>query len=270
MRKFSDQVKALLDSNPDINFCFAFKLTSNEELYLTNMQQQVQDGDVIYLPYSALQLHSAEFSDNAQDSIELRGLFDDLGIQQQHQLVDAQVKILAKIGTQQQLIPLFNWYCTNAAMYTLEFWVQLQPISVQFNRIFTEKYSPTCRTEFGDKRCKADKEAFSKVFDISEIQGNIIILKEAIDDDYYTYGEALLSSGTNNFHARIKKQTSNRIELDLAPTLAVQQCLQVTLVAGCDKKFTTCCNKFGNAINFRGEPFISELKDRQLKIHTAS
>lgn len=24
----------------------------------------------------------------------------------------------------------------------------------------------------------------------------------------------------------------------------------------CDKKFITCCNKFNNAINFRGEPFI--------------
>lgn len=24
----------------------------------------------------------------------------------------------------------------------------------------------------------------------------------------------------------------------------------------CDKRFITCCNKFNNAVNFRGEPFI--------------
>lgn len=27
----------------------------------------------------------------------------------------------------------------------------------------------------------------------------------------------------------------------------------------CDKKFITCCNKFNNAVNFRGEPFIPEV-----------
>lgn len=27
----------------------------------------------------------------------------------------------------------------------------------------------------------------------------------------------------------------------------------------CDKKFITCCNKFNNAVNFRGEPFIPEI-----------
>ncbi|XVN43247.1 MAG: phage BR0599 family protein [Candidatus Rickettsia vulgarisii] len=28
------------------------------------------------------------------------------------------------------------------------------------------------------------------------------------------------------------------------------------ITAGCDKKFITCCNKFNNAVNFRGEPLI--------------
>lgn len=27
----------------------------------------------------------------------------------------------------------------------------------------------------------------------------------------------------------------------------------------CDKKFITCCNKFNNAVNFSGEPFIPEI-----------
>jgi uncharacterized phage protein (TIGR02218 family) len=29
-----------------------------------------------------------------------------------------------------------------------------------------------------------------------------------------------------------------------------------SLVAGCDKSFTTCAEKFNNAINFRGEPHV--------------
>ena len=27
-------------------------------------------------------------------------------------------------------------------------------------------------------------------------------------------------------------------------------------VAGCDKSFPTCYNTFGNAVNFRGEPYV--------------
>ncbi|KHO03059.1 hypothetical protein JS55_04300 [Rickettsia felis str. LSU] len=31
---------------------------------------------------------------------------------------------------------------------------------------------------------------------------------------------------------------------------------EVKIIAGCDKNFISCCNKFNNAINFRGEPLI--------------
>jgi uncharacterized phage protein (TIGR02218 family) len=30
----------------------------------------------------------------------------------------------------------------------------------------------------------------------------------------------------------------------------------VTLVAGCDRRFSTCAAKFGNALNFRGFPHV--------------
>jgi hypothetical protein len=32
----------------------------------------------------------------------------------------------------------------------------------------------------------------------------------------------------------------------------------IYLMSSCDKTFITCCNKFNNAVNFRGEPFIPE------------
>ena len=31
---------------------------------------------------------------------------------------------------------------------------------------------------------------------------------------------------------------------------------QFEVIAGCDKQFNTCINKFNNAINFRGEPHL--------------
>ncbi|ABV75024.1 hypothetical protein A1C_03735 [Rickettsia akari str. Hartford] len=29
---------------------------------------------------------------------------------------------------------------------------------------------------------------------------------------------------------------------------------EVNIIAGCDKNFISCCNKFNNVINFRGTP----------------
>ncbi|MCZ6901461.1 MAG: phage BR0599 family protein [Rickettsia endosymbiont of Ixodes persulcatus] len=39
---------------------------------------------------------------------------------------------------------------------------------------------------------------------------------------------------------------------------SVKDAEEVKITAGCDKNFITCCNKFNNAINFRGEPLIPE------------
>ncbi|AEV92286.1 MAG: phage BR0599 family protein [Rickettsia slovaca] len=36
----------------------------------------------------------------------------------------------------------------------------------------------------------------------------------------------------------------------------VKDAEEVKITARCDKNFITCCNKFNNAINFRGEPLI--------------
>jgi hypothetical protein len=30
----------------------------------------------------------------------------------------------------------------------------------------------------------------------------------------------------------------------------------VELVEGCDRRFVTCCQRFANAANFRGEPYL--------------
>ncbi len=44
---------------------------------------------------------------------------------------------------------------------------------------------------------------------------------------------------------------------DVIPDYA-KDAREVKIISGCDKNFITCCNKFNNAINFRGEPLIPE------------
>lgn len=57
---------------------------------------------------------------------------------------------------------------------------------------------------------------------------------------------------------KIITHIDNKIELDenLPENLLKQE--YVVLSPTCDKNFITCCNKFNNAVNFRGEPTIAE------------
>ena len=50
----------------------------------------------------------------------------------------------------------------------------------------------------------------------------------------------------------------NKIHLAVEPPEAIKPSQTVKLTAGCDKKFITCCNKFNDAVNFRGEPTIDQ------------
>ncbi|WP_416365721.1 phage BR0599 family protein [Sphingomonas aerolata] len=47
-----------------------------------------------------------------------------------------------------------------------------------------------------------------------------------------------------------------RVTLARAPMLAVVPGVLVELSEGCDRSLATCAARFGNAVNFRGEPYL--------------
>jgi len=40
------------------------------------------------------------------------------------------------------------------------------------------------------------------------------------------------------------------------PPFAVEAGTGVEVRQGCDKRFSTCCTRFANAVNFQGEPHV--------------
>jgi uncharacterized phage protein (TIGR02218 family) len=56
--------------------------------------------------------------------------------------------------------------------------------------------------------------------------------------------------------ARIVVNDTVGLTLEDAPAFAVAAGDRAELTEGCDKAFATCCARFGNAANFRGEPHL--------------
>jgi uncharacterized phage protein (TIGR02218 family) len=135
--------------------------------------------------------------------------------------------------------------------------MHLKPETVKYNQTIINRFSKTCRTNFGDSKCTVDKNLYSGLYRIKEIfKESFSILNMDRENGYYK-GGIVVFEGTK-FSSKIVNNFDNLITLEnIIPTYA-EHVETVRLISGCDKNFITCCNKFNNALNFRGEPLIPE------------
>lgn len=116
-----------------------------------------------------------------------------------------------------------------------------------------------CDAVPGDARCGVD--LMSPVFravatiTVAEEGGRVLGVSGigSYAGGWFTRGLARLSSGEE---LEIKSHRDARIELWRTPSSAPQTGDALTLLAGCDRAFSTCRDKFANTDNFRGFPHM--------------
>jgi uncharacterized phage protein (TIGR02218 family) len=124
-------------------------------------------------------------------------------------------------------------------------------------------FASGCDAEFGDARCGVNLAApplrhFGVIGVTDGRSAFSAAAIESIEPGFFTRGIARFSSGANaGLGVLVKDHRANgEIVLwqALAREIAVGDAFEVT--AGCDKRFATCRDRFANAANFRGFPFI--------------
>ncbi|KJW04331.1 phage conserved hypothetical BR0599 family protein [Rickettsia argasii T170-B] len=89
------------------------------------------------------------------------------------------------------------------------------------------------------------------------LKDSLRILDLDKENGYYNGGQIIFSE--NHFNSKVLSNFGDLIILeDIIPDY-VKDAEEIKITAGCDKNFITCCNKFNNAINFRGEPLIPKI-----------
>ena len=118
--------------------------------------------------------------------------------------------------------------------------------------------SPACRAQFCGKGCALSAEAYSRRARVEsvDLEANTLVL-DVPDPNLFAQGELRFLDGpqtglTNRIVA--VRETGLELEELLDPGTATG--LRVLIRQGCDKTIATCASRFGNAINFRGEPFL--------------
>lgn len=139
------------------------------------------------------------------------------------------------------------------------FTAELKGPTALLERAVVEQTSPECRADLGDKRCRVD------------MAGRVLLTRivAVIDDDVvevggasaasnaYGYGRLRWLSGRNSgLESPVLSSAGNRLTLRDPAQYPPAVGDLVEIGEGCDKSFGTCRGRFGNTINFRGEPHL--------------
>ncbi|WP_336965414.1 DUF2163 domain-containing protein [Sphingobium aquiterrae] len=118
--------------------------------------------------------------------------------------------------------------------------------------------SPDCRAALGDGACRVDlalRRAMVSVVSVEDAQ--VAIAGGGLVEGPYVFGTLRWLTGENAGMAQaIVASTGGQVTLTDPPAFAVLPGTRAMLTEGCDKRIETCAARFGNAINFQGEPYL--------------
>lgn len=137
------------------------------------------------------------------------------------------------------------------------FEAELLGLTRMLDRPVVPQTSPTCRASFCDAACGLNLARFRHARTVASAVDDGIALSAAIAVNNFAYGHLRWFDGTNTgLKADIIANTTTGVTLAQRPHFPVQPGAQIELIEGCDKRLETCAGRFGNAINYRGEPHL--------------
>lgn len=117
-----------------------------------------------------------------------------------------------------------------------------------------ESCSPECRAELGDARCRVSLRGREQLATVAASNGDRVRIAGIVAADHAHGGLAVLDGSSAGLMRRVLANDGSWLVLDEPLDVAVGA--RVRVREGCDKRFATCRDRFGNARNFRGEPHV--------------
>lgn len=129
---------------------------------------------------------------------------------------------------------------------------------VELERMKPLRLSPTCRAELGDGRCGIDMRLYQREIRASGWNGAQIMLDdELLHPENYELGRMRWVSGPlAGLDRRIASATSAELLLEEPLPELMSEAGKIWIWEGCDKRLTTCAQRFSNVDAFDGEPHV--------------
>jgi uncharacterized phage protein (TIGR02218 family) len=118
--------------------------------------------------------------------------------------------------------------------------------------------SPTCRAEFCGRGCGLSAARFTAVETAATIdpETNRVRISGLNGEDYVDGRIRFMAGPQTGLVFGIIDADGDWLTLDRPLVAGTLPGTRTQLLEGCDHTIATCAGRFGNAINFRGEPFL--------------
>lgn len=139
------------------------------------------------------------------------------------------------------------------------FSAELHSVKARLANVPIPRTSPTCRAEFCGPGCNLSSARFTHEAEIAtiDLEDNAVTLVGAPTPGDLLDGALVLLDGTAaGLEYRIAAIDVGRLILDPLIDERTSVGAKAIVREGCDHRWQTCSTRFGNAANFRAEPFL--------------
>lgn len=250
------------------------------QLGITTCQHDLDVDGITYhaetgLDPSALQMVSGLRSDNetiagilSSDLISKEDV-----IAGRYQSADVKIWLVNYEDLTMGTLPLSRGYIGNTKVSTDElFVVDFRSLSQKLMNQIGELTSTVCRVRrLGDVRCKVDLDGqtvdgydISTTTTITTATSRRVLAAtglSAFPEGFYSEGWIEFNDGANEgLEMEVLFSDTGVITLFEPMPFDFEVGDSITAIAGCDRLFDTCINKFNNAVNYRGEPHLTTIE----------
>jgi uncharacterized phage protein (TIGR02218 family) len=140
-----------------------------------------------------------------------------------------------------------------------EFDAEFRGPAAKLDRSVAPYTSPGCRADFCGEDCGLNAARFTHPAQIVAFNGSELTLAAPLPalPANFAFGKLRWLDGPNcGLWSDILMANASSVQLAASPPFPVLSGGRAELIEGCDKTIAICGARFGNAINFRGEPYL--------------
>lgn len=116
--------------------------------------------------------------------------------------------------------------------------------------------SPGCRASLGDADCRVDMASRRMRVTVDAVAGDRVAIA-GLDGAPFAFGRLRWLGGPRcGLSEAVLAGSAGELLLAEAVDVAIAPGTRALIEQGCDRRLATCAGRFGNAANFRGEPFL--------------
>lgn len=198
-----------------------------------------------------------------RDSVEVQGILSHKAIAERDlesgRYADARIAIGLVDWTTLERAMLFHGTLGNVTAEDGSFTAELRSAKADLEQDFVPRTSPTCRAAFCDAACRLNPAPYTRIAPVTftDVANNAVTFAGLGSTADYLHGQVRWIDGPHvGITMRVVDVQGSALVLDRPIDTALASGERAYVREGCDHTIATCASRFGNAVNFQGEPFL--------------